>query len=342
MQQRATQRALETGDLADKKILHPKDRIRHVLEGYLPTAVKKTNFLSTLHDDMETSFNNCLIYYCEEPKDTMSRSQFFQKFDFFIKDYKRVKKENFDMEEETHRAEMRRKALLKAGQKNILDQAMNQSPNHAVMDNLLEKLRIGPDPEARRTRKRNLPARRPPTSKLSGEFNDEKSIASISGPLAEIKDVTSLAAPDTDDDLNRQSMSSTNAPDRFSPNVSSSTGNSILAARAQSMLAGLRSGKVVQRASTEITATNGSATSPIRFGLAKAAKAAEDEDEDENAPGRDSPTPSSIQRSGSGPPREQSEIVNMEQTRDSKLVKEIGQPNESTQAEPSYAKDLFP
>ncbi len=81
-------RAVESGQLADKKQLHPKDRIRNVIEGYLPQAEKKLNALSMLMEDMEASFKDVLIYYCEEPSDGMARSQFFHKFDVFIKDYR--------------------------------------------------------------------------------------------------------------------------------------------------------------------------------------------------------------------------------------------------------------
>lgn len=261
IQQKATQRALDTGDLADKKLLHPKDRIRQVLEAYLPTAVRKTNFLNTLLEDMETSFNNCLIYYCEEPKDPMSRSQFFQKFDIFIKDYKRVKKENYEMEEEAHRAEMRRKALLKAGQKNILDQAMNQSPNHAVMDNLLEKLRVGPDPEARRTRKKNmLPSRRAPPATVrhiseGRGVSESRRVPDSIGPASQVP---------IDEDLEGQH------DDARGETSSSASNKAVLAAKAQSMLAGLRSGKVVRRSVGDAPSpTPGSDVSPIRLGLAR-------------------------------------------------------------------------
>ena len=165
-QRNVAERALESGALSDRKILHPKDRIRQVAESYLPTAQRKTLQLQTLLDDMETSFENCLLYYGEEPRDAMSRGQFFGKFDVFCRDYRRVKRENIDMEEDSHRQDMRRKALHKAGQSKALDRAMRKdggpAPTHAVMDNLLEKLRVGPDPEARRTRKkgRGMPPRK--------------------------------------------------------------------------------------------------------------------------------------------------------------------------------------
>lgn len=292
VQQKATQRALDTGDLADKKLLHPKDRIRHVLEGYLPQAVKKTNFLSTLLEDMDTSFTNCLIYYCEEPKDPMARSQFFQKFDFFIKDYKRVKKENFDMEEESHRAEMRRKAILKAGQKNILDQAMNQSPNHAVMDNLLEKLRVGPDPEARRTRKRNLPARRVSPSKAIASGDVGRSSTNESGAKIVATTPDSAETKVARDDATVQLDSATTPT--LNLTVPPVAGNSLLAARAQSMLAGLRSGKVVHRASTDLKSPDSTTTSPMRLGFSKTATQLEEQDATET--GRDSPTPTTIER----------------------------------------------
>lgn len=239
--------------MADKKVLHPKDRIRQVIEVYLPTAIKKTSFLTTLLEDMESSFDNCLIYYCEEPRDSSARSQFFQKFDFFIKDYKRVKKENFDMEEEAHRADMRRKALLKAGQKNILDQAMNASPNHAVMDNLLEKLRVGPDPEARRTRKKNmLPARRVPLVNRSVRRISEEQVSSR---------VPSESASETGS-LSELTDSEVVIPEGAITSASQGN-NTILAARAQSMLAGLRSGKVV-KLPTEETSSD---ASPIRLNI---------------------------------------------------------------------------
>lgn len=163
-QRTVAERALESGALSDRKILHPKDRIRQVAESFLPGAMRKTQQLQTLLDDMETSFENCLVYYGEEPRDAMARGQFFGKFDVFCRDYRRVKRENIDMEEDAHRQDMRRKALHRAGQSKAMDRAMKNdggpAPTHAVMDNLLEKLRVGPDPEARRTR--NKKARMPP------------------------------------------------------------------------------------------------------------------------------------------------------------------------------------
>lgn len=248
--------------MADKKILHPKDRIRTVLENYLPTAVKKTNFLSTLLEDMEASFGSCMIYYCEEPKDGMSRTQFFSKFDIFLKEYKRVKKENFDVEEEAHRAEVRRKALLKAGQKNILDQAMNQAPNHAVMDNLLEKLRVGPDPESRRTRKKNLPVRRAPASILIRKVSEEVTKAEVVQALAPSLDQIEESTATEPSPIVEPGIA---AP--LSPSASSGN-NALLAARAQSMLAGLRSGKVVRRDSSEPRSPpKQSHASPSRHGV---------------------------------------------------------------------------
>ena len=242
IQQKVMQRAIETGDLADKNILHPKDRIRHVVEAYLPTAIKKTNFLLTLLEDMETSFDNCMVYYCEEPRDLTARSQFFSKFDSFIKDYKRVKKENFDMEEEEHRAVMRKKALLKAGQKNILEQAMAQSPNHAVMDNLLDKLRVGPDSETRRIRKKNLPAHRGPAlNRALRQVSDEQSSLRIpSGSASE-----SEGPLDSKQDNEEAAATGTSTP---------SGNTAVLAARAQSMLAGLRNGKIIRPASESTSA----------------------------------------------------------------------------------------
>lgn len=253
IQQKVTQRALETGDMADKKILHPKDRIRQVMENYLPIAVKKTSFLSTLLEDMETSFDNCLVYYCEEPRDSTARSQFFQKFDFFIKDYKRVKKENFDMEEEAHRADMRRKALLKAGQKSILDQAMNTTPNHAVMDNLLEKLRVGPDPEARRTRKKNMiPTRKVPTvTRAVRRVSEEHAGSRVASDYASDTDSLLEFGPDSG---NLGSVTPTNVG-----------GNAVLAARAQSMLAGLRSGKLLPPSGNEAKVQTAVGIPPVQL-----------------------------------------------------------------------------
>jgi hypothetical protein len=259
------ERAYENGVLSDRKTLHPKDRIRHLIEQFLPQAIKKTDFLTTLLEDMQSSFENCLIYYGEEPKDNLSRQQFFHKFDIFVRDYKRVKKENFEMEEEAHRADMRRKAITKASQKNIMETAMQPAaPNHAVMDNLLEKLRSGPDVESRKMRRRMMPKPRA-----------AETLAAIRKAAAE------EPAKEPESDLK---------PLPVSRPASSSGNNALLAARAQSMLAGLRSGKVTGAPSVagrtppgsrgSILSSGSLEQSPIRFGLVSA-ELREEEDSEE-------------------------------------------------------------
>ncbi|BFZ55129.1 hypothetical protein PYCC9005_002168 [Savitreella phatthalungensis] len=307
-------RALESGALSDRKIMHPKDRIRQVIEAYLPTARRKTQQLTTLLEDMETSLQNCLIYYCEEPKDSSARQMFFGKFDMFCRDFRRVKRENFDMEEDAHRQDMRRKALQRAGQKNILERAMQSSgnasaaPGHAVMDNLLEKLRVGPDPEQRRTRKKARPPPRKVTPNISAQKLREdlraangKSVPSEEHKEQEIQStetasvlppearadtgpaITSEAAgPSPLDSLRRPQLTpnvtgalatssgSTDLPvpeikrtstppvesgigSSFTAAIPNSAPPSMLAARAQSMLAGLRAGKIVSVAPSTST-----------------------------------------------------------------------------------------
>ncbi|OLL25665.1 Cytokinesis protein sepA [Neolecta irregularis DAH-3] len=200
--------SLGQGVLSDSKKFHPEDRVLSIIVPALPEFKKKATFLREHLDSMITTFDDTLRFFGETAGDANARDDFFKMITLFLNDYVRANRENMEREEKERALELRRRALgnaqitAKHRQDMMFDNSGKQI-DHSLMDNLLEKLRAGPDTARERRRQRNAMIASP--TSLSGTMKNNQ---------PPVVDLTTTSAP----------------------------GNATLniALRAQNMLAGLR------------------------------------------------------------------------------------------------------
>ncbi|KAK9456961.1 hypothetical protein V1511DRAFT_457117, partial [Dipodascopsis uninucleata] len=165
------QDSIDFGNLSDRSIFHPEDRVLKVIVPFLPEARKKKEYMEEHLRNTQTIFDNVLKYFGEDVRDSSSRQTFFLKFSNFLSDFQKARKENLQREEEQRLYEIRRKNILEAQKKAVVlddlgkarggETEKDTSESAAVMDNLLAKLRAaGPQTGDARAARRRAAARR--------------------------------------------------------------------------------------------------------------------------------------------------------------------------------------
>ncbi|EPX72762.1 formin Cdc12 [Schizosaccharomyces octosporus yFS286] len=130
----------DSGVLSDPTSFHPDDKILTVIIPWLNEGVKKMDFLKEHLRTMNTTLNNAMRYFGEQPSDPNARNVFFKKISSFISEYKRAKAENLKTEEEISQKE---KVYVKKGKSKVLELAISEkdTSENREMDNFLNKLR---------------------------------------------------------------------------------------------------------------------------------------------------------------------------------------------------------
>ncbi|KAG5440590.1 hypothetical protein PCK2_000300 [Pneumocystis canis] len=160
----------------------------------------------------------------------------------------KAQKENLEYEEESHRQLLRRRALNVASKSNILDAAMdeNAKTDTSIMDNLLEKLRVAPA-ESRKARRKLVAKNLQINSSHYSEIVNMSKNDSIrsSSPVDELAIKMKDVEAKYNSSISKMSIMQSSTPVMSAVSVSSGTvSNKDVAAKAQSMLEGLRCGKI--------------------------------------------------------------------------------------------------
>ncbi|WBW74223.1 cytokinetic formin Cdc12 [Schizosaccharomyces osmophilus] len=130
----------DSGVLSDPTSFHPDDKILTVIIPWLNEGVKKMDFLKEHLRTMNTTLNNAMRYFGEQPSDPNARNVFFKKISSFIAEYKRAKAENLKVEEENSQKD---KVYVKKGKSKVLELAVSEkdASESREMDTFLNKLR---------------------------------------------------------------------------------------------------------------------------------------------------------------------------------------------------------
>uniref|UniRef100_UPI0030FD216E Methylated-DNA--protein-cysteine methyltransferase,Cell division control protein 12 n=1 Tax=Schizosaccharomyces pombe TaxID=4896 RepID=UPI0030FD216E len=90
----------DSGALSDPTVFHPDDKILSVILPWLMEGTKKMDFLKEHLRTMNTTLNNAMRYFGEQPNDPNSKNLFFKRVDSFIIDYSKARSDNLKSEEE--------------------------------------------------------------------------------------------------------------------------------------------------------------------------------------------------------------------------------------------------
>lgn len=147
---KSVERSVESGNLSDPKKLHPDDRIVTKVLPRLPEAKRKYQLLEDQQKFVISDFEKLMKYFGENPSDAGSKASFFQKFQEFINDFKRVQKQNHE-EEQKIKIYEKRKAMMLMNKKAREESRGSMTTDgesdvdgkqeEDVVDNLLRKLK---------------------------------------------------------------------------------------------------------------------------------------------------------------------------------------------------------
>ncbi|KAK7206356.1 hypothetical protein BZA70DRAFT_236523, partial [Myxozyma melibiosi] len=198
------QDSIDFGNLSDRSIFHPEDRVLKVVLPFLPEARTKKEYLQEHLQNTARTFDDVLKFFGEDPKDASARQSFFNKFTNFVHDFQKARKENLQREEETRAYELRRKQMLEQQKKSeelsAAAAASSGSPRKegdtAVMDNLLAKLRAaGPQSGDARAARRRAAARKAQEQRRARDAGENKDGTSESA--SEVSETVSRAESET-------------------------------------------------------------------------------------------------------------------------------------------------
>lgn len=132
----------DSGALSDPTVFHPDDKILSVILPWLMEGTKKMDFLKEHLRTMNTTLNNAMRYFGEQPNDPNSKNLFFKRVDSFIIDYSKARSDNLKSEEE-EASQHRRLNLVNNHKEHVLERAMseNNKMDNEAMDGFLDKLR---------------------------------------------------------------------------------------------------------------------------------------------------------------------------------------------------------
>ncbi|EPY52660.1 formin Cdc12 [Schizosaccharomyces cryophilus OY26] len=130
----------DSGVLSDPTSFHPDDKILTVIIPWLNEGAKKMDFLKEHLRTMNTTLNNAMRYFAEQPSDLNARNVFFKKISSFIADYKRAKAENMKAEEQSS---LKENVYIKKGKSKVLELALSEKDanENREMDTFLNRLR---------------------------------------------------------------------------------------------------------------------------------------------------------------------------------------------------------
>ncbi|CAM9015241.1 unnamed protein product [Wickerhamomyces anomalus] len=147
---KSVERSVESGNLSDPKKLHPDDRIVTKVLPRLPEAKRKYQLLEDQQKFVISDFEKLMKYFGENPSDAGSKASFFQKFQEFMNDFKRVQKQNHE-EEQKIKIYEKRKAMMLMNKKAREESRgsvttdgesdVDGKQEEDVVDNLLRKLK---------------------------------------------------------------------------------------------------------------------------------------------------------------------------------------------------------
>lgn len=103
--------SIEKGNLSDPGKFHPEDKVLEAVRESIRRAQTKSGLLIQ-HMKKTVQKYECLMeYFGEDPKDSLSKAGFFDKFQSFVVEFTRVHTENIQKEEDQRAYEARKKLL---------------------------------------------------------------------------------------------------------------------------------------------------------------------------------------------------------------------------------------
>ncbi len=162
-----------SGCLSDASKIDPKDKIRDYMEHILYRSGNHADFLKTHMKTTFADFDDLMLYFGEDAKDSNAREEFFQKFQTFIDEYKRVHTENVRAEEEAKAMEIRKKMIedFKNKKSDTPDNDEFSEGSNAV-EALLMQLRANSPLKKKRTQYKKVRLENPTTDSLTNKAQE--------------------------------------------------------------------------------------------------------------------------------------------------------------------------
>lgn len=103
--------SIEKGNLSDPGKFHPEDKVLEAVRESIRRAQTKSGLLIQHMKKTVQKYEYLMEYFGEDPKDSLSKAGFFDKFQSFVVEFTRVHTENIQKEEDQRAYEARKKLL---------------------------------------------------------------------------------------------------------------------------------------------------------------------------------------------------------------------------------------
>lgn len=103
--------SISKGNLSDTSMMHPQDRILNKVSGPLENAKIKNSLLQAHLKRTLDEFESLMEYFGENPKDSLARNGFLNKFVNFINEFKKAHVENIQREEDQRAYDARKRMV---------------------------------------------------------------------------------------------------------------------------------------------------------------------------------------------------------------------------------------
>ncbi|CAI5755510.1 unnamed protein product [Candida verbasci] len=200
--------SVDKGKLSNIKDLHPQDRILSTISSPMKSARTKNSLLQTHLKKTIDEFDTLMQYFGENPNDSVSKNNFFNKFVLFIDEFKKVHIENVQREEEQKVYEARKKIVedkLKKQQMSQEELVDSVEESAAVIDLLLVRLKKTNQSKSRKNNDRRYKALSFYSTEESIDLDDSKyeSVNNLKRRLTTRRTKSDLSSPKTDQQISR-------------------------------------------------------------------------------------------------------------------------------------------
>ncbi|RLV88024.1 Formin BNR1 [Meyerozyma sp. JA9] len=103
--------SIEKGNLSDPAKFHPEDKVLEAVKESIRRAQTKSGLLIQHMKNTVQKYEYLMEYFGEDPKDSLSKAGFFDKFQAFVVEFTRVHTENIQKEEDQRAYEARKRLL---------------------------------------------------------------------------------------------------------------------------------------------------------------------------------------------------------------------------------------
>lgn len=161
------------GCLSSTAKIDSKDKIRDYMGHILHKSGKHAEFLKAHMKTTFADFDDLMVYFGENSNESTAREEFFQKFQTFIEEYKKVHTENVRAEEEERAMEIRKKMIADFRNKRNDPAVKEELPESSgAVEALLMQLRANSPLKKNRTQYKKVKVENPTTDPITNQAQE--------------------------------------------------------------------------------------------------------------------------------------------------------------------------